>query len=234
MTEQAKNKLLDLAAEGENMYKQGILDGITLIRNMLNEEPAENTVWTPELIKETCDAFIEKYTAGNGEGIPDIPNLVDEVPEEYKNAGIDNDIYGDLLSILSEATEDSTPEVVNIEDINGMIIDGGDATPMDGIKVFPDVDVVEEDINPIPNAVDDCMDRTTLPYTKLDEGITKVLTENTDKSMEEIEIIGEYANDNVPIQMDITDVMKNAIIQTESGEEIPLADCLTVETEPEE
>lgn len=221
MTEQAKNKLLDLAAEGENMYNQGILDGITLIRNMLNEEPAENTVWTPELIKETCDAFIEKYTAGNGEEIPDVPNLVDEVPEEYKNAGIDNDIYGDLLSILSEATEESIPEVVNIEDINGMIIDGGDATPMDEIKLFP-------------NAVDNCMDVTTLPCTKLDEGIKKILTENTDKTMEEIETIGEYTNDNVPIQIDIADVMKNAIIQTESGEEIPLADCLTVETESEE
>ena len=107
MTEQAKNILLSAAAEIETMYNQGILDGITLIRNMI-ETRQEDTVWTPELIKDTCDAFIAKYSSDEDRTakIPDVPNLADEIPQECTNAGMSAEAYNDLMCFLNEASDE--------------------------------------------------------------------------------------------------------------------------------
>lgn len=222
MTEQAKNILLSAAAEIETMYNQGILDGITLIRNMLDENPDENTVWTPELIKETCDAFIMKYTSsddsGNVRPIPEIPNMVEEIPQEYKDAGMSQEAYSDLMSFLDTCSETEYEveepvvgtEIIPLSNVNAFI-EEPDSDMMsyahNNIVPFPNMFPQGSELVAIPNAnPNDVIDIVELP----DLSYTTPVVD--DKCVEPSSIM--------------LDVMENAIIQTESGEEIKLADCI--------
>ena len=235
MTQQAKDILLQVAADTETMYNQGVLDGITLIKNMLSEQP-EDTEWTIDLVIETCDAFIEKYT-NSEDGLPDIPNLMDEVPvpEEAKEAGMTSDDYGDLMAFLNEnketaQEEEKAPEMIPLDSINGVIVeDESDYEKFAHNNLAidsPHVPVIigeNDEITAIPvinkdyelkSAVDvECVPVETLSPTTIT------------KDMVGLGDIGSVTPET-PIAMNIDDVLANAVICTQDGEEIKLADCI--------
>ena len=201
MTQQAKDILLQVAADAETMYNQGVLDGITLIKNMLGEQP-EDAEWTIDLIIETCDAFIEKYT-NSEDGLPDIPNLVDEipVPEEAKEAGMSTDDYGDLMAFINENSEtpqeEKEVETIPLDDINGMIVEDSD-------------------------------DYEKYAHNNFDPHIPVTIGENDEVKLQPIDTVAH----DIPIPMDIEDVLANAVIRTDDGQEINFADCVAeVKTE---
>lgn len=222
MTQQAKDILLQVAADTETMYNQGVLDGITLIKNMLSEQIEDGTEWTVDLIIETCDAFIEKYT-NSEDGLPDIPNLIDEVPElptECKDAGMTEDEYGDLMAFLNENTEsegESTPEIIPLNEINGLIVE---EEKLDYERMaHNNVEAVGVSDHPMDIEHAPVIVNTNIPDVEIVKGPWSV-------TPEEVDISNLPHKPEEPVKMDIADVLKDAVIRTEDGEEIKLADCI--------
>lgn len=216
MTEQAKNILLSAVTEIETIYNQGILDGITLIRNMIETQP-EDMVWTPELIKETCDAFISKYTSeDNGIAkIPDVPNLADEIPQEYTNAGMSSEAYTNLMSFLNE--ESDNQETSSNEQENPLL------TP----DVWEEVEnFVEKAYNSelcmqgVDNYDENIMNRIafseimeeTIEQINCD-GYKRVINDDASSAVSNTETLGEVHLDD------------ESVIQLEDGAKVNLSDC---------
>lgn len=228
MTEQAKNILLSASTEIENIYNQGILDGITLIRNMIETQP-EGTEWSAELIKETCNEFINKYTTdNNGIGkIPDVPNLVDEIPQEYTNAGMSACAYTDLMSFLNDESdnmkfeENSSDENENSELVPDILerdenfVEEMQETDYESVSFEqPEYVYSENFVNPIvayENITGMC------EHTNLNEN-KRVM--NSDAELRGLTTIPNSENlEEVPVQLDET------VIQLENGSKVKLSDC---------
>lgn len=122
MTEQAGQLISNLLTQTQTttttVYNQGIMDGIMLLKNMIEEHPEIDT----KTVKETCEEFIKKYSQ-QGEEIPDVPDIADntELKVEPEKHGLTDDSYSDLLSAISEFHNEEE-EAISVESTEEEIV----------------------------------------------------------------------------------------------------------------
>lgn len=119
MTKESMQALETLKQAGNVLYDRAVLDGVLLIKNMLDEKPEGQDEWTVDLIKETINEFVANNQTLHMED--EKPSM----PEEYKGQGLEEEDFGDLMDLI-DSTESEVEEPEEVE-----VIDGSDIAIVD-------------------------------------------------------------------------------------------------------